>query len=537
MNKIKDKLKVVVKKAMGLNVVVNHVTTDSKNYTSSLEEYIKLNPDLENDRNLLGKRHDKEAFGKAISHMEDNFNFFNVGVYEHDDKSVPDMSEYDGLHSGTPMRTKPFYPCIKRIKQTTKLRNLYWYPSCVGNINARQDIVNYLVREGFKLEPEGTYEGLGIENVTFTCSTTNAYHLILKTIAHDKDIILMTGPNYGIFAIIPELTSAHVEVLDLAEEDDWYVNPDKLAKRIDELNDELKEKYKDSNLDYQPKVVAFLNINPHNPIGKVMNEKNKEILEGIAEVCLEKKVFVIDDLIYRDLTFDTDNLALPIAMNPKYFNNTISLFGLSKAFGLASIRAGFVVAPFPISRALANEIAHSMDSIPVLQVEAVAAGFNGTDKRYRAHKKYIKPIIREYQYRYNLMYALVEGIDNVEDKSLVGKIIRDVNKYTKNKEVTKELLKGLEGVHFKKGTKPDSGFFAVLDFTDLKGKKTHDFTINRDRDLLALLYNRGKVRFIMGSNMCWPNKDEIIARVTFGLDKKAIIKNMMIVNKCVKELK
>ena len=36
--------------------------------------------------------------------------------------------------------------------------------------------------------------------------------------------------------------------------------------------------------------------------------KNKEILEGIGDVCLEKGVFVIDDLIYRDLTFDREEL-------------------------------------------------------------------------------------------------------------------------------------------------------------------------------------------------------------------------------------
>ncbi|MEG0994615.1 MAG: aminotransferase class I/II-fold pyridoxal phosphate-dependent enzyme, partial [Bacilli bacterium] len=86
-----------------------------------------------------------------------------------------------------------------------------------------------------------------------------------------------------------------------------------------------------NKLNYQPKVVAFLNMNPHNPLGKVMSVKNKDLIEKIGDICLEKGVFVIDDLIYRDLTFDQDNLALPMASYPKYFNNTISLFGLSKS--------------------------------------------------------------------------------------------------------------------------------------------------------------------------------------------------------------
>lgn len=535
-NNIEDNLKKVVKKALGLNTTVNHSNSDETNYSGALSLFVNENKDIKNEKNLLPKRKDGEEFSRPMKEMEPNFNFFNVGVYEYGDESVKDISEYDGLHSGTPMRTKPFPPCIKRIRSTTNLNNLYWYPSCVGNINARQDIVNYLVREGFKLEKKEGYDGLGIENIVFTCSTTHAYSLILKTIAHDKDVILLTGPNYGIFAIIPELTSAHVEILDLEEEDDWYVNPSKLSKRIDEINKELVKKYK-GKLDYQPRVVAFLNINPHNPLGKVMNKKNKKLLEEIGEVCLEKKVFVIDDLIYRDLTFDTDNLALPMATMPRYFNNTISLFGLSKAYGLASIRAAFVVAPYPIVRALANEIAHSMDSVPVLQVEAVAAAFNGKDSRYKALDNYIKPIIKEYKYRYNLLKALVEGIDKVKDDETKSKIYDDVYDYTNSKDKTATLLKGIDGVTIRSKTEPDSGFFAVLDFTSIKGKENDGIVINTDKDLLAYLYKKGKIRFIMGSNMCWPIKDEIIARVTFGLDKQALINNMAIINKSIGELK
>lgn len=535
-NNIKDNLKKVTKKALGINTTINHSNCEEKNYSGALSLFVNENKDIKNEKNLLPKRKDGENFSKAIREMEPNFNFFNVGVYEYGNSKVKEISEYDGLHSGTPMRTKPFPPCIKRIKSTTRLNNLYWYPSCVGNINARQDIVNYLVREGFKLEKKEGYDGLGIENVVFTCSTTHAYYLILKTIAHNEDVILLTGPNYGIFAIIPELTSAHVEILDLEEEDDWYVNPSKLSKRIDEINKELVKKYK-GKLDYQPRVVAFLNINPHNPLGKVMNKKNKKILEDIGEVCLEKKVFVIDDLIYRDLTFDTDNLALPLATMPRYFNNTISLFGLSKAYGLASIRAAFVVAPYPIVRALANEIAHTMDSIPVLQVEAVAGGFNGQDSRYKALDNYIKPIIKEYQYRYNLLKAMVEGIDKIKDEEVKSKIYDDVYDFTNSKEKTAILLKGINGVTIRSNTEPDSGFFTILDFTSIKGKRNDNIVIESDKDLLAYLYKKGKVRFIMGSNMCWPLKDEIIARVTFSLDKKALINNMAIINKSIGELK
>ena len=529
-----NKIKQIAKKILKRDIKIIHSSCNTDNFSHALKAFSKENPDFTNDRNVLLHRKNNEEFYPAIKEMEPNYNFFNVDVYKYGQDNVPNISEYDGLHSGTPMRTKPLSLSTKAIKRSLKFKNLYWYPATTGSVYAKQQVISYLEKEGFQLEPSENYDGLGVENIAFTCSTTHAYSLILKTIAHDEDVVLLTGPNYGIFAVMTEQISAHVEILDLKEEDSWYVNPDSLAKRIDEINEELEKKYK-GKLNYQPKVVAFLNMNPHNPTGKVMSKKNKEILEQIGDVCLEKGVFVIDDLIYRDLTFDQNNLALPMATYPKYFNNTISLFGLSKSFGLASLRAAFVCAPYPIIRAMANEIAHSIDSIPVPLVESVAAAFNGSDKRYRVVNKYLNNIILEYQYRYNLLKALVEGIDNVEPK-YQKKIISDVNKYVSASEVN-ELLKGLKDVSIKNLTEPESGFFAILDFTKIKGKKTDTYTINSDRDLLRYLFEKGKIRFIMGSNMCWPNKEEIIARVTFGLDIKAIIYNFKIINKSLKELK
>ena len=46
-------------------------------------------------------------------------------------------------------------------------------------------------------------------------------------------------------------------------------------------------------------------------------------------------------MVYRDITLDENNIAKPIATIPGMFRNTITLFGLSKSYGMASLRAGF----------------------------------------------------------------------------------------------------------------------------------------------------------------------------------------------------
>lgn len=530
-----ERMKYIIKKMLGRNYTFLHSEFKVDEMPDSIKRVIEDQDDLLEEKTVLGKRKDRKPFYDTISTMEPNYNFFNNGVYEYGKDDVKDIFEYDGLQSGTPLRWKPFKPCINNIRRELRSKRLYWYYGASGTLTDKQIFIDYLKREGFN--DVCNKKMLGIENITFTCSTTHGYRLILESIAHDEDVVLVTAPNYGLFATVVELTSAHVETVDVLEEDNWYVNPKRLEERIDEINKKLKKKFKDSDLGYTPRVVAFLNMNPHNPLGKVMNSKNIDILKGIGDVCLDKGVFVIDDLIYRDLTFDQDDLATPMASFTKYFNNTISLFGISKSFGLASIRSGVLVAPTIVSRAINKEIEKDILSFPTLQSTALTGAFNATDKRYRDVKKYLTPIINEYKYRYNLLYALVEGIDKIDNESLKKRIIKDINKYEKDNNMREILLKGIPGVEIRKGTVPESGFFAVLDFTKLKGLKYGEFTINKDVDLLSYFYNQGKVKFIMGSNVSWPYPDEIIGRVAFSLDIKALIYSLKIINESVRKLK
>ena len=532
------KAKNLVKKILGMNYNLIRSDFEKENSSKSLNELLEIKPELLNERSMAGERRDKKDFYPSAKKIADAFDFYRVYLHKYDEiyPDIPEIGEYDGLHSGTPIKWKPYKGCTRAVKRMLKRKNLFWYPSTGGSMYARQRFLEYLSREGFQLNKEQDYDGMGIDNIVFTSSTTHAYTLICNLIARDEDVILVTGPNYGFFALGPERLNARVEVLELSEEDDWYVNSESLAERIDEINKKLKKEW-EGKLDYIPKVVAFLNMNPHNPLGKVMNKKNKEILEGIGDVCLEKGVFVIDDLIYRDLTFDREDLALPLATYPKYFNNTISLMGISKAFGLASFRAGVIVAPIPICRGITTQIFETMDSTPVVQVESVAGAFNASDKRYKEYDSYFKPLMKEYRYRYELFRSMVEGIDSIKDIKIRNKIIRDIKHYEKDDNSRKLLLEGIPGVEIRKGTTPESGFFAVMDFTKLKGKKYGDKVIENDFDMLEYFYIKGKVVYIMGESVNWPNSDELIGRINFALTKKALIYSMKIITTSVRELK
>ena len=359
-------------------------------------------------------------------------------------------------------------------------------------------------------------------NITFLPSTSIAFNMIVNIISKPGDVVLVTGPNYGLFTIRAERAGAEVDILPLSKEDNWLVNPEKLANKIDEVNDSLQKVYH-RRKGYIPRVVAFVNANPNNPTGKVMGEKQAELLKEIGEVCLKRGVFIIDDLVYRDLTFDSSNLATPVATIPGMFRNTISLFGLSKSYGMASLRAGFVVADEVIIRELINRIFQGMDSAPDIVGRALAGAFNVRPERDHIYQDYFSKLRKIYQDKYQLLKALVEGIDTITDNKLKDSILQKITNIISDKKLQKQVLQGLPYTKFPDNLEPESGFFAILDFTKVRGMKYQNMIINTERDLLTFFYRTYRTRFLVGQSISWPYPNELVGRVTFALEDEKII--------------
>ena len=522
-------LKENVKKIIGYDIRVKSFDTKESDYSPALKDLVENKSELKNTNITLSKRSDGKEYSKSVQDILTGWDKVNVELQKYGDDKVSDMLEYDSLHSGTPMKYKPFQPCLDKLKHLNLDKTLYWYPATTGSIRAKQDFIEYLYSQGFPKSNE-----ISIHNIVFTCSTTHAFSIILKTICRPYDVILMPAPNYGIFALMPDRVNANIETIDLKEEDNFFINATSLSKRIDEINEKLKEQYK-GKLDYTPKVVAYLNLNPHNPIGNVMSKKNIKILEDLADVCLEKGVFIIDDLIYRDLSFDLENKALPIASIPKYFNNTISLFGLSKAYGLAGFRSGVVVCPSPIYYGLSKEIFEYQDSTPILQVKAMQGVFNGKKSTKKKLDNYLTNIISEYKYRLKFTTALIYGIDYVE-KEFQTRIKSDLRNIINNDNLYKKMLTPIPNLKIRDNTYPESGFFIVLDFTKLKNKYYKGKKIENEFDLLKCFYSKGKVKYLMGENICWPYKNEFVARAHFALELEALVRNFKTIREVIEEM-
>ncbi len=503
--------------------------------TNAIERLLRDNPELGQRRFGLpsvGNRLDLENFNPTVEKIADAINFYG---YEIRDENICTIKDTD-LGTGNPLNYKPFPLCIKNMQECLDNENLYSYPYTEGDDRIRKQLLDYIEQEGFINNhpypyPDIDSKGLSVHNITFMPSTSMIFNIIVNIISRPGDILLVTGPNYGLFTIRAERAGAEVDIFPLEKEDNFLVNPDKLAKRIDELNESLQKVY-NRRKGYVPRVVAFLNANPNNPTGKVMGEKDVELLTKIGEVCSSRGVFIIDDLVYRDISYDKNNIAKPIATIPGMFRNTISLFGLSKSYGLAAVRAGFVVADEIIIREVINRIFQEIDSSPSITGYALSGAFNSSKERNKEYDKYFPPLREEYKYRYGLLKALVEGIDSVNNYK--EKIIKEVKAVLKdNAEIA---LKGLPYVHFPKNLEPDSGFFAILDFTEIKGMKYNGRIISSERDLLKFFYKTCRTRFLVGQSISWPYEEELIGRVSYAIDLNILINALYNMGRALEKL-
>lgn len=506
--------------------------------SSAIDRFLRDNPDLRKRRFGLpdiGVRHDGERFNPTVQEIADAIEFYGYGVRDENIATMPDLD----LGGGNPIKFRPFPPAAKAMEKYAREAWMYRYPYTEGADSIRQQLLNYVEKEGFiNTEPYNRdnidEKGLSVHNITFSVSTSVLYNQIISLLAKPGDVVLVTGPSYGLFTIRTERSGADVEVINLEKEDNFLINPQKLASRIDQINESLQLAYH-RRRGYVPRVVAFLNANPNNPTGKVMGKKQEQLLYQISDVCQKRGVFVIDDLVYRDITYDKENIAMPIATIPGMFRNTISLFGLSKSYEMAELRAGFVVADESIIYGIVNKTFQTMDSVPQVIGEALAGAYNAKKKRYKAYDVYFEELRELYVYRYNMLKALVNGIDAAEPKYR-DKITKTVIENVGFAEAAKALA-GIPMVDFPENLEPEAGFFAILDFTKIKGMKYKQHTIRTEKDLIIFFYGTSRTRFLVGQSISWPYRNELVGRVTYAVDEDKLIKGMLNIHNAILLLK
>ncbi len=230
------------------------------------------------------------------------------------------------------------------------------------------------------------------------------------------------------------------------------------------------------------RVRGYFHINPHMPTGSVMVQTEIDALaDKLAQI---PDVTVIDDLTYNELVLP------PSKKQPGTFAKTksmrersVTLYGISKQFGLAAIRAGFALGPKDIIKSVAHSIFMHANMPSVYSQNALRYVFSlPLDEKI----KYLDQTRAEYALRRDLALALVQGITCIKDKNHKHRISEILTENKIPRQQQQEILQGIPGLSI--ANVPESGFFLLLDMSGFKGKYIGKTLLNNSMDMQKFIY-------------------------------------------------
>lgn len=271
---------------------------------------------------------------------------------------VSEMKDAISLGVGEPDFDTPWHIREEAIYTLEKGKTVY--TSNAGLIELREEICRYLKRR-FNVSYDYKSE------VMITVGGSEAIDIALRAMVNPGDEVIIPEPCYVSYLPCVQLTYGKPVIINLKEENQF-----RLTKK--ELLDAVTDKTK----------VLILPF-PNNPTGAVMT---REDLKDIAEVCIERDIFVISDEIYAELTY-TGERHVTIAELPGMRERTVLINGFSKAYAMTGWRLGYACAPENILSQMLKIHQFAIMCAPTTsQYAAVDAIRNGDDDVVRMTQSY-----------------------------------------------------------------------------------------------------------------------------------------------------
>lgn len=172
-----------------------------------------------------------------------------------------------------------------------------------------------------KLASENRIQLEGSNVVVVTAGGNMAFTNAVLAITDPGDEIVLQTPYY--FNHEMAVVLAGCRAVLVATDDQYQVRPDAIRQAI------------------TSQARAVVTISPNNPSGAVYSG---EALSAVNAICRERGIYHIHDEAYEYFTYDGARHFSPGSL-PGSAAHTVSLFSLSKAYGFASWRIGYMVIP------------------------------------------------------------------------------------------------------------------------------------------------------------------------------------------------
>ncbi|MCY7237508.1 aminotransferase class I/II-fold pyridoxal phosphate-dependent enzyme [Streptococcus infantarius] len=195
------------------------------------------------------------------------------------------------------------------------------------------------------------------QQITVSTGGKQALFNTLSVLVNYGDEVIIPTPAWPSYEAQVRLVGGIPNMVQLNEETNFKLTPDVLEKNI-------------SN-----KTKVLLLNSPSNPTGATYH---KEEMVELARIIEENGLIVISDEIYERLVYDIDFIS-PASLSDYMYENTITINGFSKSFGMTGWRIGYSAAPIEIATkisAFQSQITASISSISQVAAENAVLNFD-----------------------------------------------------------------------------------------------------------------------------------------------------------------
>lgn len=305
------------------------------------------------------------------------------------------------------------------------------YTPASGTMDLKKAICRKFEREnGLKYEPNQIVVSNGAKH-----SLVNIFGAILNP----GDEVIIPAPFWVSYPEMVRLGDGTPTYIETLEENNFKFTPDQLINAI------------------TPKTKALILNTPSNPTGMVYTE---EELRSIADICVEKDIFVISDEIYEHLIYEGERISIA-SFGEEIKKRTIIVNGLAKTYAMTGWRIGYTASSPEIAKIMSNVQSHATSN-----PNSIA--------------------------QYAAVVALDSGLDFVEDMK---------RQYVERRNYMVDRINSIPGISCKK---PSGAFYVMMSIKELLGKEICGVKINSSEDFANALLEKAKVALVPGEGFMAP---------------------------------
>ena len=336
-----------------------------------------------------------------------------------------------GFGAGEPDFPTPEY--IKKSGIAAIENNETKYTPSTGTVELRKAVCKRLKEDcGVDYQPSE----ISVSNGAKPC-----VYVSLRALVNPGDEVILPAPYWVSYIELIQMVGGVPVVVEASEAENFKISPEKLVSAI------------------TPKTKCMILNNPSNPTGMMYNRKE---LERIAEICVEKDIYVISDEIYCRLVYDNEAFVSLAAISPEMKERTLLVNGVSKSYAMTGWRIGYVAAPSAIFKGIGNYLGHCTGSPSSISQKAAAK-------------------------------ALIESQESVEK-------MREA--FAARRDYMVDRMNQIPGVSC---IKPEGAFYVMMNIEKLLGKKLFGQEIQSADDFGNLFLQYGKVAVVPGTGFGAPN--------------------------------